>query len=345
MIKIGINGFGRIGRFVFRSTLEEANKNDVEVVAINDLLSVDYLAYLLKYDTMHGRFDGTVEVKNENTLTVNGKDIRIFAERDAENIKWAEVGAEYIVESTGFYLTMDRAEKHLKAGAKYVVLSAPSKAGEDGRQAPMFVCGVNTDKYAGETIVSNASCTTNCLAPIAKVLNDKFGIETGLMTTVHSTTATQLTVDGPSKGGKDWRGGRAAAGNIIPSSTGAAKAVGKVIPELNGKLTGISMRVPTLDVSVVDLTVNLKNPATKEDICKAMKEASEGELKGVLGYTEDAVVSSDFLDDARTSIFDANAGVYLTDKFVKVVSWYDNEFGYSHKVIELIKKMNAYNNK
>ena len=345
MIKIGINGFGRIGRFVFRSTLEEANKNDVEVVAINDLLSVDYLAYLLKYDTMHGRFDGTVEVKNENTLTVNGKDIRIFAERDAENIKWAEVGAEYIVESTGFYLTMDRAEKHLKAGAKYVVLSAPSKAGEDGRQAPMFVCGVNTDKYAGETIVSNASCTTNCLAPIAKVLNDKFGIETGLMTTVHSTTATQLTVDGPSKGGKDWRGGRAAAGNIIPSSTGAAKAVGKVIPELNGKLTGISMRVPTLDVSGVDLTVNLKNPATKEDICKAMKDASEGELKGVLGYTEDAVVSSDFLDDARTSIFDANAGVYLTDKFVKVVSWYDNEFGYSHKVIELIKKMNAYNNK
>ena len=345
MIKIGINGFGRIGRFVFRSTLEEANKNDVEVVAINDLLSVDYLAYLLKYDTMHGRFDGTVEVKNENTLTVNGKDIRIFAERDAENIKWAEVGAEYIVESTGFYLTMDRAEKHLKAGAKYVVLSAPSKAGEDGRQAPMFVCGVNTDKYAGETIVSNASCTTNCLAPIAKVLNDKFGIETGLMTTVHSTTATQLTVDGPSKGGKDWRGGRAAAGSIIPSSTGAAKAVVKVIPELNGKLTGISMRVPTLDVSVVDLTVNLKNPATKEDICKAMKDASEGELKGVLGYTEDAVVSSDFLDDARTSIFDANAGVYLTDKFVKVVSWYDNEFGYSHKVIELIKKMNAYNNK
>ena len=345
MINIDINAFGRIGRFVFRSTLEEANKNDVEVVAINDLLSVDYLAYLLKYDTMHGRFDGTVEVKNENTLTVNGKDIRIFAERDAENIKWAEVGAEYIVESTGFYLTMDRAEKHLKAGAKYVVLSAPSKAGEDGRQAPMFVCGVNTDKYAGETIVSNASCTTNCLAPIAKVLNDKFGIETGLMTTVHSTTATQLTVDGPSKGGKDWRGGRAAAGNIIPSSTGAAKAVGKVIPELNGKLTGISMRVPTLDVSVVDLTVNLKNPATKEDICKAMKDASEGELKGVLGYTEDAVVSSDFLDDARTSIFDANAGVYLTDKFVKVVSWYDNEFGYSHKVIELIKKMNAYNNK
>ncbi|EHG21940.1 type I glyceraldehyde-3-phosphate dehydrogenase [Alloprevotella rava] len=345
MIKIGINGFGRIGRFVFRSTLEEANKNDVEVVAINDLLAVDYLAYLLKYDTMHGRFDGTVEIKDEHTLTVNGKDIRIFAERDAEDIKWGEVGAEYVVESTGFYLTMDRAEKHLKAGAKYVVLSAPSKAGEDGRQAPMFVCGVNTDKYAGETIVSNASCTTNCLAPIAKVLNDKFGIENGLMTTVHSATATQLTVDGPSKGGKDWRGGRAASGNIIPSSTGAAKAVGKVIPELNGKLTGISMRVPTLDVSVVDLTVNLKNSASKEDICAAMKEASEGELKGVLGYTEDAVVSSDFLGDARTSIFDANAGVYLTDKFVKVVSWYDNEIGYSHKVVELIKTMNAYNNK
>ena len=345
MIKIGINGFGRIGRFVFRSTLEEANKNDVEVVAINDLLAVDYLAYLLKYDTMHGRFDGTVEIKDEHTLTVNGKDIRIFAERDAEDIKWGEVGAEYVVESTGFYLTMDRAEKHLKAGAKYVVLSAPSKAGEDGRQAPMFVCGVNTDKYAGETIVSNASCTTNCLAPIAKVLNDKFGIENGLMTTVHSATATQLTVDGPSKGGKDWRGGRAASGNIIPSSTGAAKAVGKVIPELNGKLTGISMRVPTLDVSVVDLTVNLKNSASKEDICAAMKEASESELKGVLGYTEDAVVSSDFLGDARTSIFDANAGVYLTDKFVKVVSWYDNEIGYSHKVVELIKTMNAYNNK
>ena len=294
---------------------------------------------------MHGRFDGTEEIKDEHTLTVNGKDIRIFAERDAENIKWGEVGAEYVVESTGFYLTMDRAEKHLKAGAKYVVLSAPSKAGEDGRQAPMFVCGVNTDKYAGQTIVSNASCTTNCLAPIAKVLNDKFGIENGLMTTVHSATATQLTVDGPSKGGKDWRGGRAASGNIIPSSTGAAKAVGKVIPELNGKLTGISMRVPTLDVSVVDLTVNLKNSASKEDICAAMKEASEGELKGILGYTEDAVVSSDFLGDARTSIFDANAGVYLTDKFVKVVSWYDNEIGYSHKVVELIKIMNAHNNK
>ena len=342
-IKIGINGFGRIGRFVFRSTLEPQNVNDVEVVAINDLLSVDYLAYLLKYDTMHGRFNGTVEVKNENTLVVNGKEIRIFAERDAENIKWGEVEAEYVVESTGFYLTMDRAEKHLKAGAKYVVLSAPSKKGEDGRQADMFVCGVNTDKYNGQQIVSNASCTTNCLAPIAKVLNDNFGIETGLMTTVHSTTATQLTVDGPSKGGKDWRGGRAASGNIIPSSTGAAKAVGKVIPELNGKLTGMSMRVPTLDVSVVDLTVNLAKPATYAEICAAMKEASEGELKGVLGYTEDAVVSSDFLGDTRTSIFDAKAGIALTDTFVKVVSWYDNEIGYSNKVLELIAHMKKVN--
>jgi len=345
MIKIGINGFGRIGRFVFRSTLEDANKNDVEVVGINDLLPVSYLAYLLKYDTMHGRFEGEVEVKDDQTLVVNGKEIRIFAERDAENIKWGEIGAEYIVESTGFYLTMDRAEKHIKAGAKYVVLSAPSKKGEDGRQADMFVCGVNTDKYAGQQIVSNASCTTNCLAPIAKVLNDSFGIENGLMTTVHSTTATQLTVDGPSKGGKDWRGGRAASGNIIPSTTGAAKAVGKVIPELNGKLTGISMRVPTLDVSVVDLTVNLKTPATQEQIDAAMKAASEGELKGVLGYTDEAVVSSDFLDDPRTSIYDATAGVHLTDNFVKIVSWYDNEFGYSHKVVDLIKIMNAYNSK
>ncbi|MBQ9216581.1 MAG: type I glyceraldehyde-3-phosphate dehydrogenase [Muribaculaceae bacterium] len=341
-IKIGINGFGRIGRFVFRSTFEENNVNDVEVVGINDLLPVDYMAYMLKYDTMHGQFNGTIEVDAaNNVLIVNGNRIRVTAEKDPANLKWDEIGAEYVVESTGLFLAMDKAEKHLQAGAKYVVLSAPSKAGEDGRQAPMFVCGVNTDKYAGETIVSNASCTTNCLAPIAKVLNDKFGIETGLMTTVHATTATQKTVDGPSQ--KDWRGGRAAAGNIIPSSTGAAKAVGKVIPELIGKLTGISMRVPTLDVSVVDLTVNLKNPATKEDICRAMKEASEGELKGILGYTEDAVVSSDFLGDARTSIFDANAGVYLTDKFVKVVSWYDNEIGYSHKVIDLIKVMKKHN--
>ena len=293
-IKIGINGFGRIGRFVFRSTLEDANKDDVVVVGINDLLPVDYMAYMLKYDTMHGRFNGTVDYDLEKKqLIVNGNVIRVTAEMDPANLKWDEVGAEYVVESTGRFLTMDLAEKHLKAGAKYVVLSAPSKKGEDGRQADMFVCGVNTDKYAGQTIVSNASCTTNCLAPIAKVLNDAFGIENGLMTTVHSTTATQRTVDGPSM--KDWRGGRAASGNIIPSSTGAAKAVGKVIPELNGKLTGISMRVPTLDVSVVDLTVNLKKAATKEDICKAMKTASETNLKGILGYTEDKVVSSDFL--------------------------------------------------
>ena len=341
-IKIGINGFGRIGRFVFRSAFEPENVNEIEVVGINDLLDVDYMAYMLKYDTMHGRFEGTVDYDLEKKeLIVNGQHIHVYAEKDAENLPWGEIGAEYIVESTGFYLTMDKAEKHLKAGAKYVVLSAPSKKGDDGRQADMFVCGVNTDKYAGQTIVSNASCTTNCLAPIAKVLNDSFGIESGLMTTVHSVTATQRTVDGPSA--KDWRGGRAACGNIIPSSTGAAKAVGKVIPELDGKLTGISMRVPTLDVSVVDLTVNLKNPATKEDICAAMKKASEGELKGILGYTEDKVVSSDFLGDARTSIFDADAGVYLTDKFVKVVSWYDNEIGYSHKVIDLIKIMKKHN--
>ena len=337
-IKIGINGFGRIGRFVFRSAFEPENVNDIEVVGINDLLDVDYMAYMLKYDTMHGRFDGTVDYDLEKKeLIVNGQHIHIYAEKEAQNIPWGEIGAEYIVESTGFYLTMDRAEQHLKAGAKYVVLSAPSKKGDDGRQADMFVCGVNTDKYAGQTIVSNASCTTNCLAPIAKVLNDSFGIESGLMTTVHSVTATQRTVDGPSA--KDWRGGRAACGNIIPSSTGAAKAVGKVIPELDGKLTGISMRVPTLDVSVVDLTVNLKNPATKEDICAAMKKASEGELKGILGYTEDAVVSSDFLGDKRTSIFDAKAGLQISPTFVKVVSWYDNEVGYSNKVLDLIKVM------
>ncbi|MBQ9576159.1 MAG: type I glyceraldehyde-3-phosphate dehydrogenase [Muribaculaceae bacterium] len=341
-IKIGINGFGRIGRFVFRSAFEKENVNEIEVVGINDLLDVDYMAYMLKYDTMHGRFEGTVDYDLEKKeLIVNGQHIHIYAEKEAQNIPWGEIGAEYIVESTGFYLTMDRAEQHLKAGAKYVVLSAPSKKGDDGRQAPMFVCGVNTDKYDGQTIVSNASCTTNCLAPIAKVLNDSFGIESGLMTTVHSVTATQRTVDGPSA--KDWRGGRAACGNIIPSSTGAAKAVGKVIPELDGKLTGISMRVPTLDVSVVDLTVNLKNPATKEDICAAMKKASEGELKGILGYTEDKVVSSDFLGCPLTSIFDADAGVYLTDKFVKVVSWYDNEIGYSHKMLDLIKVMKKRN--
>ena len=335
-IKIGINGFGRIGRLVFRASL---NFPEIEVVGINDLCPADYLAYMLKYDTMHGQFNGTIDYNVEKgQLIVNGQTIRVTAEKDPANLKWNEVGAEYVVESTGLFLTKEKAEAHLKAGAKYVVMSAPSKD-----DTPMFVCGVNTDTYAGQTIVSNASCTTNCLAPIAKVLNDKFGITDGLMTTVHSTTATQKTVDGPSM--KDWRGGRAASGNIIPSSTGAAKAVGKVIPELNGKLTGMSMRVPTLDVSVVDLTVNLAKPAKYDEICAAMKEASEGELKGILGYTEDAVVSSDFLGDARTSIFDKAAGIALTDTFVKVVSWYDNEWGYSNKVLMLIEKMAAYNNK
>lgn len=341
MIKVGINGFGRIGRFVFRAA---QNRDDIEIVGINDLLPVDYMAYMLKYDTMHGQFEGTVEADaKRNVLIVNGKEIRVTAETDPVNLKWNEVGAEYVVESTGRFLTMDAAEKHLQAGAKYVVLSAPSKKGEDGRQADMFVCGVNTDTYKGQQIVSNASCTTNCLAPVAKVLNDAFGIKDGLMTTVHSTTATQKTVDGPSA--KDWRGGRAASGNIIPSSTGAAKAVGKVIPELNGKLTGMAMRVPTLDVSVVDLTVNLEKPATYEEICAVMKKASEGELKGILGYTEDAVVSSDFLGCTLTSVFDADAGIALTDTFVKVVSWYDNEIGYSNKVCDLIAVMNDYNSK
>ena len=335
MIKIGINGFGRIGRFVFRAA---QTRDDIQVVGINDLCPVDYLAYMLKYDTMHGQFDGTIEADVENSkLIVNGKEIRVTAERNPADLKWNEVEAEYVVESTGLFLTQEKAQAHIEAGAKYVVMSAPSKDA-----TPMFVCGVNFDKYEkGTQFVSNASCTTNCLAPIAKVLNDKFGITDGLMTTVHSTTATQKTVDGPSL--KDWRGGRAASGNIIPSSTGAAKAVGKVIPELNGKLTGMSMRVPTLDVSVVDLTVNLAKPATYAEICEAMKEASEGELKGVLGYTEDAVVSSDFLGDARTSIFDAKAGIALTDTFVKVVSWYDNEIVYSNKVLELIAHMKKVN--
>lgn len=334
MTKIGINGFGRIGRFVFRAS---TRRDDIEVVAINDLLPVDYMAYMLKYDTMHGRFEGTVDYDlDKSLLIVNGKEIKVSACRDPKEIAWGEKGAEYVVESTGLFLTKEKAQGHIDAGAKYVVMSAPSKD-----DTPMFVVGVNENTYAGQQFVSNASCTTNCLAPIAKVLNDKFGIIEGLMTTVHSTTATQKTVDGPSM--KDWRGGRAAGGNIIPSSTGAAKAVGKVIPELNGKLTGISMRVPTLDVSVVDLTVNLEKSATKEDICKAMKEASEGELKGVLGYTEDAVVSSDFLGCTLTSIFDANAGVYLTDKFVKVISWYDNEIGYSNKVLDLIAHMKKVN--
>ena len=329
-IKIGINGFGRIGRLVFRAAMA---KDNLEIVGINDLISVDYMAYMLRYDTMHGQFKGTIEVK-ENALVVNGHSIRVTAEKDPANLKWNEVGAEYVVESTGLFLTKEKAEAHIKAGAKRVVMSAPSKD-----DTPMFVMGVNNKTYAGQTIVSNASCTTNCLAPIAKVLNDKFGMVEGLMTTVHSTTATQKTVDGPSM--KDWRGGRAASGNIIPSSTGAAKAVGKVIPALNGKLTGMSLRVPTLDVSVVDLTCTLAKDTTYDEICKAMKEAADGELKGILDYTEDDVVSSDFLGDARTSIFDAKAGIQLSPRFVKVVSWYDNEWGYSNKVLELIEYMNT----
>ncbi|MBR3850066.1 MAG: type I glyceraldehyde-3-phosphate dehydrogenase [Oscillospiraceae bacterium] len=330
-IKVGINGFGRIGRMVFRAAM---TMPEIEIVGVNDLCPANYLAYMLKYDTMHGTFNGTVD-STENEIVVNGKAIPVFAEKDPANLPWGKVGAEYVVESTGLFLTKEKAAGHIAAGAKKVVMSAPSKD-----DTPMFVCGVNLDAYTKDMqFVSNASCTTNCHAPIAKVLNDAFGIKDGLMTTVHSVTATQKTVDGPSM--KDWRGGRAATGNIIPSSTGAAKAVGKVIPALNGKLTGMSMRVPTLDVSVVDLTVNLEKPATYEEICAAMKKASEGELKGVLGYTDEDVVSSDFLGDARTSIFDAKAGIALTDTFVKVVSWYDNEMGYSNKVLELIKHMYA----
>ena len=327
-IKVGINGFGRIGRLVFRAAM---TRNDIEIVGINDLIDVDYMVYMLKYDTMHGRFNGTAEAK-DGKLVVNGQAIRVTAEKDPANLKWDEVGAEYVVESTGLFLTKEKAEAHIKAGAKRVVMSAPSKD-----DTPMFVMGVNTKKYAGETIVSNASCTTNCLAPLTKVINDKFGVIEGLMTTVHSTTATQKTVDGPSM--KDWRGGRAAAGNIIPSSTGAAKAVGKVIPELNGKLTGMSFRVPTLDVSVVDVTFRLAKEASYDEIKAAIKEASEGEMKGILGYTDEDVVSSDFLGDARTSIFDAKAGIALNKSFVKLVSWYDNEWGYSNKVLELIAHM------
>ena len=334
-IKVGINGFGRIGRMVFRASV---NHPEIEIVGINDLCPADYLAYMLKYDTMHGQFDGEVSA-TENAIVVNGKSIPIFAERDPKNIPWGKLEAEYVVESTGLFLTQEKAQAHIDAGAKKVVMSAPSKD-----STPMFVCGVNLDAYTPDMkFVSNASCTTNCLAPIAKVLNDNFGITDGLMTTVHSTTATQKTVDGPSM--KDWRGGRAAAGNIIPSSTGAAKAVGKVIPELNGKLTGISMRVPTLDVSVVDLTARLEKPASYEDICKAMKEASEGELKGILGYTDEDVVSSDFLGCPLTSIFDKKAGLSLTDNFVKVVSWYDNETGYANKMVELIAYMFSVDNK
>lgn len=331
MIKIGINGFGRIGRFVFRQAIA---KGTIQIVAINDLIDVDYMAYMLKYDSTHGQFSGDVEVKG-GKLIVNGKEIRVTAERNPADINWGAVGADYVVESTGIFLTKESAQGHLDAGAKKVVMSAPSKD-----DTPMFVMGVNNKSYTNDmNFVSNASCTTNCLAPIAKVLNDHFGIEEGLMTTVHATTATQKTVDGPSA--KDWRGGRGAGQNIIPSSTGAAKAVGKVIPELNGKLTGMAFRVPTPDVSVVDLTVRLKKGTSYEEICKVMKAESEGALKGVLGYTEDQVVSNDFIGDTRTSIFDAGAGIQLSPTFVKVVSWYDNEMGYSAKVCELVEYMES----
>ena len=324
-IKVGINGFGRIGRFVFRAACE---RNDIEIVGINDLLDADYMAYMLKYDSTHGKFKGTVEVA-DGQLIVNDKIVRVTAERNPADLAWDEIGVDVVVEATGLFLTDETARKHIQAGAKKVVLSAPSKDA-----IPMFVMGVNHNEYAGQDIVSNASCTTNCLAPLAKVLNDNFGIVDGLMTTVHATTATQKTVDSPSS--KDWRGGRGASQNIIPSSTGAAKAVGKVIPELNGKLTGMAFRVPTANVSVVDLTVNLAKPATYAEICAAMKAASEGDMKGVMGYTEDAVVSQDFIGDIRTSIFDATAGIALTDTFVKLVAWYDNEIGYSNKVLDLV---------
>lgn len=329
MTKIGINGFGRIGRLAFRAAM---GRPDVEVVGINDLVDPDYMAYMLKYDSTHGKFEGTVSVENGN-LVVNGQKIRVTAEKDPANLKWNEVGAEIIVESTGLFLTTVDAQKHIAAGAKKVVMSAPAKD-----DTPTFVMGVNHKKLTAEhTVVSNASCTTNCLAPIAKVLNDKFGIAEGLMSTVHAVTATQKTVDGPSA--KDWRGGRGGYQNIIPSSTGAAKAVALVIPELKGKLTGMAFRVPVADVSVVDLTVRLSNPATYDQIKKAMKEAADGELKGVLGYTEDEVVSQDFVGDKRTSIFDAKAGISLNDNFVKVVAWYDNEWGYSNKLIDLVQEL------
>ena len=332
MIKLGINGFGRIGRMVFRAAVENFS-NDIQVVGINDLLDPDYLAYMLKYDSVHGAFKGDVKVE-DGALVVNGQKIRVTAEMDPANLKWNEVGADVVVESTGFFLTDETARKHIQAGAKKVIMSAPSKD-----STPMFVYGVNHKTYAGQDIISNASCTTNCLAPMTKVLNDKFGVVRGLMTTVHAATATQKTVDGPSK--KDWRGGRGILENIIPSSTGAAKAVGKVLPELNGKLTGMSLRVPTSDVSFVDLTVELAKEATYDEICAAMKAASEGELKGVLGYTEDAVVSTDFRNDSRTSIFDVKAGIQLDKTFVKVCAWYDNEWGYSNKVLEMAKVIAA----
>ncbi len=328
MIKVGINGFGRIGRMVFRAA---AKRDDIEIVAINDLLDVDYLAYMLKYDSVHGRFQGDVQVQ-DGVLVVNGKKIRTTAETNPAALKWGDVGVDVVVESTGIFLDEAGAKGHIEAGAKKVVMSAPSKD-----STPMFVMGVNDDKYEGQTFVSNASCTTNCLAPIAKVLNDNFGIKRGLMTTVHAATATQKTVDGPSK--KDWRGGRGILENIIPSSTGAAKAVGKVIPELNGKLTGMAFRVPTSDVSVVDLTVELSKEASMEDIKAAMKKASEGPMKGILGYTEEAVVATDFRGESCTSVFDATAGIALDGTFVKVVSWYDNEWGYSCKVCDLVAKV------
>ncbi len=327
-IKVGINGFGRIGRNVLRSAVQNFG-DEIEIIGTNDLLEPDYLAYMLRYDSVHGRFKGEVSVDG-NTLIVNGKRIRLTQERDPANLKWDEIGADIVIESTGLFLDKPSAEKHLAAGAKKVILSTPSKD-----DTPMFVYGVNHQKYAGEAIVSNASCTTNCLAPIAKVLNDKWGIKRGLMTTVHAATATQKTVDGPSN--KDWRGGRGILENIIPSSTGAAKAVGVVIPELNKKLTGMSFRVPTSDVSVVDLTCELENPATYAEICAEMKAQSEGALKGVLGYTEDKVVATDFRGDTRTSIFDADAGIALDSTFVKIVSWYDNEWGYSTKCLEMVK--------
>ena len=330
-IKIGINGFGRIGRIVFRAA---QLRDDIEVVGINDLIDVDYMAYMLKYDSTHGRFNATVEVK-DGQLVVNGKTIRVTSERDPANLKWDEIGVDIAVEATGLFLTDETARKHITAGAKKVVLTGPSKDA-----TPMFVNGVNFNEYAGQDIVSNASCTTNCLAPLAKVIHEKFGIKEGLMTTVHATTATQKTVDGPSA--KDWRGGRGASQNIIPSSTGAAKAVGKVLPALNGKLTGMAFRVPTANVSVVDLTVNLEKPATYAEICAEIKRASENEMKGVLGYTEDAVVSTDFNGAVETSVFDAAAGIALTDTFVKLVSWYDNETGYSNKVLDLVAHVYNY---
>jgi len=329
-IKIGINGFGRIGRLVFRAA---QNYENIQVVGINDLISVEYMAYMLKYDSIHGQFKGSIDIENGN-LVVNGKSVRISSEKDPANLKWDEISAEYIIESTGIFLTQEKAEAHIKAGAKRVIMSGPPKD-----DTPMFVMGVNEKTYKGEKIVSNASCTTNCVAPLAKVIHREFGIADALMTSIHATTATQKTVDGPSM--KDWRGGRAASGNIIPSSTGAAKAVGKVIPELSGKITGMSFRVPVLDVSVVDLTCRLEKPASYEEICRVIKKASENELKGILGYTEDDVVSTDFIGETRTSVFDVKAGISLNPTFVKLVSWYDNEYGFSNKIIDLVEQMDT----